>query len=258
MQRLGLALSLVLSVSSTFACSDAASDDGGDETGGSGGSATGGSATAGSATGGSATGGSATGGSATGGSATGGSATGGSGGAGTTGGSAGSGGGGFTKTGICGHRSEATVSVMGTSYSGTEEWYMVSEEAIDDGRLDEYSCLIRFDVMRVSAAPAGCVDLEAVACEWSAKVEVSNPTIVTNVNGACENNELGWNMMWMNGLVGTQASYGYVDMYQGHDSVVMKAAGAPGAETWAVYGRASWLPDTGEFSFDNRLGECQY
>ena len=254
MQRLGLALSLVLSVTSTFACSDNSASDDGAETGGSGGSSTGGSSTGGSSTGGSSTGGSSTGGSA--GSSSGGTATGGSAGTGTTGGSAGSGGGGFTKTGICGHRSEATV--MASSYEGTEEWYMVSEEAIADGRLDEYSCLIRFDVARVGAAPAGCVDLEAVACEWTNKVEVSNPTIVTNVDGACENNELGWNATWMSSLDGTQSSYGYVDMYQGHDSVVMKAAGAPGAETWAVYGRASWLPDTGEFTFDNRLGECQY
>jgi hypothetical protein len=47
-------------------------------------------------------------------------------------------------------------------------------------------------------------------------------------------------------------------MYQSHDSVVMKATGAAGSEMWGVYGRASWDMDTGDFSFDNRIGQCRY
>jgi len=256
MQRLALTLSLVLSVAGTFACSsDSSGDDGGEETGGSGGSATGG--TSGSATGGSTTGGSS-------GASTGGSATGGSGGAGVTGGtggsvtggSGGSAGAGFTKRGICGQKSEATVTA--TAYSGVEEFYMVSDENRQEGILDEYICLVRFDVMRVGEAPAGCVDLEGVACEWTHKIAFSNPTVVTNVDGACEKNELNWNAAWMDGIDGTEASYGFVDMYEGHNSVVMTAAGMAGAETWEVLGSAAWDMTSGDFAFDNRLGECRY
>jgi hypothetical protein len=267
MQRRAWTLSLVLSVAGTFACSSEGDDGGGEETGGSGGSATGGtsgSATGGSATGGSATGGSATGGSSTGGSsgaATGGSTTGGSGGAGalgggSPGGSGGSGGAGFTKRGICGLKSDATVTA--TAYSGSEEFYMVSDENRQEGILDEYICLIRFDVTRVGEAPPDCVDLGGVPCLWTHKVEISDPEVVTNVDGACEANELVWNAAWIAAQEGKQSSYGYVDMYEGHDSVVMSAAGTAGAEMWDVFGRASWNMTTGAFSFDNRYGECRY
>jgi len=262
MRRLTLAFSMLISAASLPACSDGAADGGDDGGGAQGGGATGGSATGGSTTGGSSTGGAS--GSSTGGSS--GTDTGGSGGAGITGGSStggsgggagtGTGGGGFTKTGVCGQRSEAMVTA--STYTGYEEFYMVSQEVVEDGRLDEFNCLVRFDVRRVGTAPAGCVDLENVACEWTNQVEFSNPTVITDIDGACAKNELMWNGAWREGINGTRASYGYVDMYQGHDSVVMKAAGTPGSETWAVFGRGAWDPDTGDFSFDNRLGACQY
>ena len=265
MQRLALTLTWMLSVAGTFACSSEGDDGGGEETGGSGGSATGGtsgSATGGSATGGSATGGSATGGSATGGSsgaATGGSTTGGSGGAGATGGTAtgGSGGVGFTKRGSCGHKS-ATNTVTTTSFEDTtEDYYIISEEALAEGIIDEYICQIRVNVKRVGEAPPNCVDLDGMACKWTHKVEVSDPQVVTNVDGACEKSEPGWNAAWMAALDGDQFSYGYVHMYQGHDSVLMTATGAPGAETWGVMGRASWEESNGDFSFDTR-DPCRY
>jgi hypothetical protein len=254
MTRLACALSLVLSAASTLACSDDAAGGGGAESGGgTGGSATGGSSTGGTATGGSAgasTGGSATGGS--GGSGTGGSATGGSAGSGT----GGSAGGGFTKRGICGQK--ATGTVTATTYTGTEEFYMVSQENVEEGLIDIYNCLIRFDVTRVGEAPPNCEDLEGMPCMWTHRVEVGNPTIVTNEGGVCETNSLGWNAAWMAMLDGSQSSYGYVDEYLGHDSVVMKAFGTAGMETWEVLGRASWDETDGTFGFDNRIGECRY
>jgi hypothetical protein len=262
MKRLMGAVSLVLAAASTFACSDDSTGDGS----GSGGNATGGSATGGSATGGSATGGSATGGSSgspTGGTSSGGTMTGGASGSGTTGGSStggsstgGSGGSGATKRGLCGHMSEGTVTL--TEYEAVEEFYMVSEEDRIEGLLDEYICHIQFDVTRVGEAPAGCTDLEGVACEWTHRVVITNPVVVTNVDGACEANSLGWDAAWIESLDGRESSYGYIDEYEGHDSVVMKASGTPGSEAWAVYGRASWVSETGEFWFDNRLGDCFY
>jgi hypothetical protein len=260
MQRLALTLSLVLSMAGTFACSSEGDDDGGEETGGSGGSATGGSS--GSATGGSATGGSSgssTGGSTTGGSSgssTGGAATGG---AGATGGSAtgGSGGAAFTKHGSCGHKS-ATTTVTATSYADTtEDYYIISEESLAEGVIDEYICQIRVNVTRVGEAPPNCVDLEGVPCEWTHKVAISDPEVLMNVDGACDKSEAGWNAAWVAALDGQQSSYGYIDMYEGHDSVVMTATGAPGSETWSVLGRGSWDRDSGDFSFDGR-GPCRY
>jgi len=257
------ALSLVLFATSTIACSDSGSDDGGEETGGTGGgSATGGSS--GTSTGGSATGGSSgasTGGSSTGGSsgaATGGTATGGSGGSGTGGSATGGtgGGGGFTKRGVCGQKGEGDVTL--TTYEATESWYMVSQENVEEGLLDEYICEIRFESERIGEAPANCADQDGVACAWTHKIRVSNPTIVTNVDGACEKNELGWNAAWMARLDGTESSHGFIPEYEGHDSVIMKASGATGMETWDVLGRATWDDMSGEFTFDNRIGTCRY
>jgi hypothetical protein len=253
MHRLASLLPLILSAACTIACSDDGSGDGGEETGGTGGSATGGTATGGTVTGGTATGGSS-------GASTGGSTTGGSGGSGTggstTGGSGGSAGGGFTKRGVCGQKGTGTVTQ--TTYESTEEFYMVSQENVEEGLLDIYNCHIRFTATRVGAAPANCQDLDGMACMWTHKVRISNPTVVTNEDGACEKNEFGWNAAWMASQDGTEASYGYVDMYEGHDSVLMKAFGAAGMEMWDVLGRASWLEESGEFSFDNRIGECRY
>ncbi|HEX6277376.1 MAG TPA: hypothetical protein VFZ53_30245 [Polyangiaceae bacterium] len=255
------ALSLVLFATSTIACSDSGSDDGGEETGGTGGSATGGSATGGSS--GSSTGGSAMGGSSgasTGGSATGGNATGGSGGSGTggseTGGTGGSGGGGFTKRGVCGQKGEGTVTQ--TAYEAMESWYMVSQENVEEGLLDEYICEIRFESERTGQAPPNCTDLDGAACAWTHKTRISNPTVVTNVDGACEKNELAWNAAWIAMQDGAESSYGFIPEYEGHDSVLMKASGTAGAETWAVLGRATWDDMTGEFTFDNRFGNCRY
>jgi hypothetical protein len=263
MHRFAAALSLILSATSSIACSDSGSDGGGEETGGTGGSSTGGTSTGGTSTGGTSTGGSSTGGSAMGGSSgasTGGSATGGSGGSGTggteTGGTGGSGGGGFTKRGICGQKGEGTVTA--TTYEGTESWYMVSQENVEEGLLDDYICEIRFESERIGEAAANCADLDGMPCVWTHKVRVGNPTVVTNVDGACEKNELVWNAAWIATQDGVESSYGYVSEYEGHNSVLMKASGSAGSETWAVLGLASWEETTGEFSFDNRFGNCRY
>jgi len=263
MLRLASLLPLILSATCTIACSDSGSDDGGEETGGTGGTATGGTSTGGSATGGSSgstTGGTSTGGSSTGGSTTGGSSTGGSGGSGTggsaPGGSGGAGGGGFTKRGVCGQKGAATVTET-TYEDGVEEFYMVSQENVEEGLLDQYICHIRYDVTRVGpvASTTNCVDPMMKPCLWTHKVRISNPTVVTNENGACEANEFRWDAAWRAQQDGTEPEYGYIFMYEGHDSVIMKASGT----AWSVFGRASWDDmNTGEFSYDNRIGNCRY
>ena len=265
MQRLTLTLSMILTAASAYACSSPEKGGGGDDSGGAtGGSSTGGGSTGGSGatTGGasgSSMGGSATGGSDTGGStATGGSATGG----GDTGGSAGSGGsaGGFTKSGICDQRSEATVPGS-SSYMGFEEFILISEEAKDDGRTDDPQpadllCVIRFDVAHSGTAPAGCVDPEAVDCLWMQTVVYSNAQKMIDVDGACGRSEIGWDQAWIDATDGSTVSYGYIDMYSSHESVVMKYY--TDMSMWDVHGRASWNDMTGAFNFTHRFGNCRY
>jgi hypothetical protein len=257
MKRLAWTLALMVSAANTIACSDDSSGDGGDASGG---GTTGGSSSGGSATGGSATGGSS--GSVTGGmsgASTGGSTTGGAAGSGMTGGSStgGSGGGSgtFTSKGSCGQKTIATVTE--TEYSGTEEFYMVSKEVLDEGLREPYVCHIRFDVARVGEAPPGCADLDGVECLWTHKVEIKNPTVVVNVDNACEKNDRRWDAAWMAEMDGTQTSLGYVDMYEGHASTILQDFGPAGAPDWEVVGVGTWTADTGELTSDI-YSDCRY
>jgi hypothetical protein len=257
MQRHSLALSLMLSLS-TFGCSD--SGDGGDDGGG----ATGGSATGGTSTGGTGTGGSSTGGSSTGGSSTGGSSTGGSGGSGMSGGSGGSStggaggsGGAVMGRGACEHR--ATAMVTTDSYMGTEEFFILTQEAVEDGRVDQARpedmvCRIRFDVTRTGMAPAGCNDGEGVDCPWTHQVTYSNPQVL--VDTSCANSEIGWDQAWVDEMDGSTVSYGYLFMYQNHGSVVFKYNDDD--MEWFEFGGAYWNEETGEFTFRVPVGACRY
>jgi hypothetical protein len=176
-----------------------------------------------------------------------------------SGGSAGSAGRAFTKTGICGQRS--TAMVTDTEHEGFEEYFVVSEEAVASERLDEFVCVIRFDVRRAGEAPPGCMDLDgAFACEWSHRIERRNPVLVTNVEGACSNNELAWNSAWVSEVDGSRPAYGYIVTY-GHDNVLLEYS-EPGADsstgTWHPFARAGWDQFTGDFRFEARFGMCRY
>jgi hypothetical protein len=190
----------------------------------------------------------------------GGSVTGGSGGAGSSsGGSGGGGGSGWTKTGSCRQAGKA-VAMGSTSYVGTEDFYILTEEAIDNGEIAPVPanlvCHIRFDVARSGDGAAGCADLDGLACEWSQEVEFSSPETILDVNGACATNEAKWDSAWQATIVGSRASYGFVDMIEGHTSVVMRQITA--ASGWQVLGTAYWDPMTGDLGYEGVLGDCQY
>jgi hypothetical protein len=77
-----------------------------------------------------------------------------------------------------------------------------------------------------------------------------------DVEGACARSEIGWNMAWIEEKDGSRESYGYIDMFLGHDSVAMIYS-----ETmmeWVELGRGFWDPPTGAFNFKNRYGICRY
>jgi hypothetical protein len=264
MQRFGLALSLILSLS-TFACSD---DSAG---GGDGGGATGGSSSGGTSSGGTSSGGTSSGGTSSGGTSSGGTSSGGSGGSGVTGGSAGvatggsatggAGGSGGTemKRGICDQMAEAIVTA--DDYEGTEEFFILSQEAVEDGRIDDPMdadkiCSITFDVTRSGTAPAGCEDSEGGMCPWTHTVTYSNPQVLIGADGGCANSELGWDEAWVDEKDGSTDTYGYIYMFAGHDSVVLTYDEMRMA--WIEIGRAYWSEKTGEFNFRVRIGACRY
>lgn len=163
-----------------------------------------------------------------------------------SGGAGGAGGSRFTTVAVCGQRGQATAN--GTGYDGWEEIFMTGDSGLG---LDV--CVVRYDVKRVGDAPAGCTE-----CMWTDLVEYSNPTIVTNTNGACANSDLGLDMPAINRKVGTRLGLGFVYMYQGaHGSVRFIYDNA--TMMWGVSGVASWDTTMNNlFRYDNRDGLCNY
>jgi hypothetical protein len=187
--------------------------------------------------------------------ATGGSAGSGTGGnaAGTTGaggsGTAGTGGGGFVNAGVCGERGMATVSA--TAYDGTAEFYIIG-----DAGLGTDVCVVRYDVKRTAAAPAGCMDPNTgVACSWSHLVAFSNPAVVTNEGGACDASDdvPPLDAAGRAQLDGLTVGRGFSKV-AGHGDSLMKYDGTK----WTVVGRASWDETSGSFGYDIRTGNCNY
>ena len=79
---------------------------------------------------------------------------------------------------------------------------------------------------------------------------------MNEVGGACARSEIAWDQAFMDELDGSRVSYGYLNMYLGHTSVVMIYSEASSA--WTDFGRAYWDDSTGDFEFLVRRGLCLY
>jgi len=163
----------------------------------------------------------------------------------------GSGGEGFTEVGVCGVRSEGTVTE--DSFETYEEYYLLGDEG-----LGEEVCVVRFDVTRVGDGPDGCDEFagQQQSCLWTHLVEFSNPQVLVNEDSACENSELSMTADAIAEIDGEERAYGYVFEYQGHDSVLMGYDEA--TEVWNPIVNAGWSEDNGAFQFDRRDGFCGY
>lgn len=163
----------------------------------------------------------------------------------------GSGGEGFSELGVCGVRSEGTVTEE--SFETYEEYYLLGDEGLGDE-----VCVVRFDVTRVGDGPGGCEEFagQQESCLWTHLVKLGNPRVLVNEDSACEHSELAMTAAKMAELDGEERAYGYVFEYQGHDSVLMGYDEA--TEIWAPIVNAGWNDDNGAFQFDRRDGFCGY
>ena len=153
--------------------------------------------------------------------------------------------GGYTRVAVCGSRGRATADA--TSYDGYEERFM-----IDDSGLGVDICVVRWDLKRVGAAPAGCT-----VCSWTHLVEYSNPTVITDTGGVCANSDLHLDAAAIAAVVGTRASIGFASMLGGaHGSARMKYFDT--TQMWDVFGNATWDTSTNSFRYDYRDGFCNY
>jgi len=178
----------------------------------------------------------------------GGGGTTGSGGTGTTG-AGGTGGGTFVNAGACGERGMATANA--TAYDGTAEFYIVSEAG-----LGVDVCVVRFDVKRTGDAPAGCADpTTGAACSWSSTVTFSNPTVVTNTDGACDASDSvpALDSAGIARINGMAIGRGF-SRVAAHGDSLMKYDGSK----WTVVGRASWAEGTSALGYNIVTGACNY
>jgi len=151
---------------------------------------------------------------------------------------------GFTQRGACGQRGSGTAST--TSFDGFEEFYIVSDRGFG-----EDICVVRFPVTRQGDTPGGCED-----CLWTHLVGYEMPSVIINVDGVCENSELGMDSAKIAEIVSSTPAYGFVSEYSGHNSVLMKYIDTTGS--WEPNGNATWDMMTSEFRFVNPDGICAY
>ena len=138
-----------------------------------------------------------------------------------------------------------------TSYDGTAEFYIIG----DSGLGDEV-CTIRYDVKRTGAAPANCMDpTTSAACSWSHQVTFSNPTVVTNTNGACDASDSVPQLDAAGHREDQQSMVGRgFSRVAGHGDSLMKYDGTK----WTVVGHSSWNETTGAFDYNVITGDCNY
>jgi hypothetical protein len=162
----------------------------------------------------------------------------------SNGGSSGSGGQ-VPKDGVCGERGKATANA--TVFDGFEERFVVGDSGFGDD-----VCVVRFDLKRVGDAPAGCTD-----CIWTHLVEYSNPSTVTDVDGACATNDRWPFPASLAEIVGQRVAIGFVPELDGaHGSARMKYF--EDKKMWDVHGNATFDEEANAFRFDYPDGSCRY
>ena len=97
--------------------------------------------------------------------------------------------------------------------------------------------------------------ITSAACTWSQLVAFSNPTVVTNLNGACDasDSQPQLDAAGIAQIAASTVGRGFSQL-AGHGDSLMKYDGAK----WTVVGHASWNATTGSFGYDIRTGNCNY
>jgi hypothetical protein len=146
---------------------------------------------------------------------------------------------------VCGERGDATATT--SAYDGTAQFYIIGEAGLGTD-----VCAIQFDVHRIGAAPAGCTN-----CVWTHLVQYTNPTVITDVDGACEANDSvpALDAAGRAAYAGTQISRGF-SVLAGHGDQIMKYEDP--TQGWVAVGHASWSDTSSHLGYDIRSGTCNY
>ncbi len=150
---------------------------------------------------------------------------------------------GYENNGICGISGRGIVKDV--LFQGTEERYLIADEGYGAD-----ICRISY-TLRVIGAPRTDCSL----CEWAFDLEINDDVlVVAEEQTGCAGSSLGFDEATIAGLPGELVSYGYVDEYMGHSSVLMQYRN----DQWEAVTFASWNSDTGEINYDRKDGTCGY
>jgi hypothetical protein len=151
----------------------------------------------------------------------------------------------YPNLGVCGERGRATADA--TSFDGYAERFLIGEQGFGSD-----VCAVRFALKRVGDAPGGCAE-----CTWTHLLEYGDPTVVTDVDGACAGSDLGLDAAAIAQVVGTRVALGFAKQPGGaHGSARMLYVDA--TQTWEVFGNATWEESSKTFTYDYRGGLCNY
>jgi hypothetical protein len=133
-----------------------------------------------------------------------------------------------------------------TAYEGFEELYILTA---DDDPID--ICRVRYELHAVAEPAVPCT-----ICEWDVVVEKRNPTVMVDVNNACENSDLGLDNAAISAHVGDRVAYGFAKESVGHANILMRYNLA--AQRWEEYTVSNWDPVFSKFRYKRRDGMCAY
>lgn len=151
--------------------------------------------------------------------------------------------GGFDNVGQCAFEGEGA---WADGYSGTHDLLLIA----DSGSGAEI-CRVSFELVTV-----GEPDMPCDFCYWSTVAEFRNPTVVTDVEGACGNSQRGLDQAAIDAMVGTQIPIGFAEEATGHGDVLVQYD--PSNMQWNPLAFGTWDPDNGTLFYENVDGFCEY
>jgi hypothetical protein len=146
-----------------------------------------------------------------------------------------------TGTGLFGRSGTATAGPG--AYTGSEDLYLVAEKGAGDD-----VCRVRYD-LTTTAVREDCAD-----CDWAHDLERANATALAWEHADC-GTLLGIGSDDVSVLDGTAVSYGYIDEYFGHASVLSEYTANL---IWEVVGFASYDASGGTLVYDLEDGFIGY
>lgn len=134
---------------------------------------------------------------------------------------------------------DGNLTFSGEAVSGSESWVLVADEGAGD------------IVCQIDVSVAGDEALtDCDECDWAFSVTLSEPTVTTDVDGACAG--AGMDSAAIEALDGEVRGYGYNPEHFGHAKVLMVLEG----DTWVAEANATYEDGVLDYLWD--LGFLPY